>query len=308
MNIGGEQFQLEHVDRTKDVLHNIKHLFQAVGLMSDKKEWKNLPPLLEGIYFSDGTKLKLMHWSKLARKAGLAGCMDQIISSAQRVSKTGLQLNETSLVVEILWWIQRNAWQSRLPPLNHSKARKSLAMAEQVAALLESEAHCGGPIRGSTDPRTRPEVIGILLELACAASTQQPGMDANGKVNMYADRLIANMGPGFDWRDGWEETVQEGYFARDRLLRNASPVLFGLRHASKILGPASANLKQLKKLEKGLAAELDEAYAKFIEEQPDKRSIGRESYEWLVLEKQHISQEKQEEPVAEIEPALESTT
>jgi hypothetical protein len=69
---------------------------------------------------------------------------------------------------------------------------KALKQADDLAELLESADHGSGRKLSPNDPRTRPAVIGLFLELhAVYAQQYQNGQDVSGKVKAYATRFMA---------------------------------------------------------------------------------------------------------------------
>ncbi|KAI9729661.1 MAG: hypothetical protein M1818_008414 [Claussenomyces sp. TS43310] len=234
VEIAGEEFYLGHLDRTKDQPNSAKGLLQAVTLMKDKKDWDNLPIFFEGLKTAKRT-IKTCHLEKVVRKAGNAGRQDTILECARRVSKTGFALKDAGLVREIMWWLQYKAASSTWDP---SQTQKALSMAEQVAILLEDERHSGQRVvKGIQDVKIRPEVVGILLELAAAHAKQKGTGDADGKVTTYADKLISIMKDDRDLRTALP--VEDGWDARNNWLRFVSPIIYGLRTAGEVLENAS---------------------------------------------------------------------
>jgi hypothetical protein len=242
IEISGEDFTLAHVDRTKDIPDATKGLFRAVALMEDKKDWDNLPVLLEGLATA-GKQIKLQHWQKLVRLAGKAGRQDTIIECARRVAKTGFALKDQALVRDVLWWIQYKAAKSNW---GAKDTKKALAMGEQVSVLLESESHAGSKsVVKSSDPRASPEVVGILLELAVADAKLNEGKDIDGKVKMYAERLVGVIRGDVEVKSALP--IPTGDIERNHWLSHVSPILYGMKGAGDILGKSSASSEQLQK-------------------------------------------------------------
>jgi len=248
--------------------------------MKDKKDWDNLPIFFEGMKTA-GRKFRLHHLEKLVRKAGMAGRQDSILECARRVSKTDFVLQDAHLVREVMWWIQYKAASTNWDATNTQRA---LSIAEQVSVLLEDPRHSGSrTIRGPSDPRVRPEVVGVLLELT-AANAKQNGSDADGKVQIYAQRLINILEDGRIWEnvlpppaDGWE--------ARNHWLRFASVILYGMRTAPEFLTDAKLR-KELKPLTSKLQDIVTRQRSIISKELPEGATpLGVWSYDTLVAGK-----------------------
>lgn len=240
VDVSGEEFRLRHVEKTRQP-DSVKGLFQAVSLMKDKKDWDNLPIIFEGMKTA-GRKYKLHHLEKLVRKAGMAGRQDAILECARRVSKTDFVLRDASLVRQVMWWIQYKAVSNDWDAKNTQRA---LSIAEQISVLLEDPIHSGSrTIQSPDDARVRPEVVGILLELA-AANAKQNGSDADGKVQLYAERLINIMRDGRTWDNALPK--EDGWEGRNHWLRYATAILYGLKIAPEVLADAKLQ-KELKAL------------------------------------------------------------
>jgi hypothetical protein len=96
--IANDEFRLQPIDRTKDILGVKTALDKALDLMKDKKDWDNLPSLLHGIKNVEAPgkgggnflkKKKHRVWKKVVIKAARVGRLDVILECARRVSDTG---------------------------------------------------------------------------------------------------------------------------------------------------------------------------------------------------------------------------
>ena len=68
--VAGERFQLQHINRLRDVPGGRSGLVAALNLMTDKKDWDNLPSILRGLK-NAGLKFKAPVLLKLTRRAGI---------------------------------------------------------------------------------------------------------------------------------------------------------------------------------------------------------------------------------------------
>jgi hypothetical protein len=278
VEVSGENFQLKHIDRTKDQLGTVECLLKLVSLMKDKKDWDNLPIFLEGLRIA-GRKLKPQYWEKLVRKAGQAGQQHTILECARRASRTGLVLKDLNLVREFMWWTQHKALSAGWTV---QSTKKAFLMAEQIADLLEDEKHCGGTFLAASDPRARPEVVGILLQLAAAHAKLSTGKDEDGKVEIYSKRLLGTLARKVNLREGLP--VGRGLWTSNALLCYITPIIYGIREAAEILGPASEIAKQLKEQEPALAAIAARERENIMAEEPAEGSkrVGVWNYNLLL--------------------------
>ncbi|KAH8805913.1 hypothetical protein F5884DRAFT_464775 [Xylogone sp. PMI_703] len=188
VDIGGEEFRLEHIDVTKDVPNTRRALFSAIELMQTKSDWDNLPLILQGLNGAN-RKLKPKDAAKIVRKACLAGRHDVALECARRVGTTGFSLHDPEIVTELMWQLQKKAADANW---SEKQTKQALAWAEMVADLLEDPRHAGSRTVSETDPRILPDVIGVLLQLAAVrASRHLDGKDEDDKVAKYAERLSA---------------------------------------------------------------------------------------------------------------------
>lgn len=198
--------------------------------MKDSNDWENLPRLLVGLKTARRV-LEKEDWERMVRKAGQAGRQAVLLECASRVSETGFKLGDVEMVAEVMWWMQQRAANVKW---NLKGTAKALNMAEQVMMLLESDKHVGRAGLGKLDPRQRPEVVGILLQLAAARAVKhQGGKDTDGKVKSYAQRLKHTMD---------KEIVMDvagGWHARNLLLCRIVPILHGMKMAVGVLEPGS---------------------------------------------------------------------
>lgn len=256
MEIGGEEIRLKHINMTKDVPNQRKAVRKALGLMKEKKDWDNFPLLLEGLHsagrVTDDVALELF-----VRMASMAGRQDAVLESVRRVSKTGLRINTRQIAKMVVWWIQYRALAN---DFSHADTKKSLSMAEQIAILMEDDAHAGGRVTDSEDPRTSPEVIGFLLELSALNAKHQGGKDENGSVEKYAKNLLASLRDkeleGMASRNRKTDPARVHEIESNSMLQTVAPILLGVRTAVSILDQSSDTTRQLRDLETKLAAQV----------------------------------------------------
>lgn len=256
---------------------------KVLKLMATNKDWDNLPPLLEGIYTMKESVGKpqaklLRNIFTIIRKASLAGRQDVLLECARRVSETGFELKDFHVVREIMWQIQYKALSHDWSP---AQTKKAFGNAQQLANLLDDERHSSGNrITGPTDPRARPEVIGILLELAAVQAKISGSEEDRLNVEVYARRLLAVLPDGFNL-DEYDDQSEGDAGAPVHTLRFSSTILYGMREASKVLGPASEEAELLNQKSNELARLVKSVSDLAMQSPGDAKSLGRWTYQKL---------------------------
>jgi len=126
---------------------------------------------------------------KILRKLQLADQFGVILRSLRRSAATGLTLKNDAVLNQVLNALRETA---SLDNWEKERLQKALKQADDLAELLESADHGSGRTLSPNDPRTRPAVIGLFLELhAVFAQQYQNGQDVTGKVKAYATRFMA---------------------------------------------------------------------------------------------------------------------
>lgn len=276
VRVGGDEFKLRSLwDRP--VPTPVKCLREAVRLMKHKKDWDNLPAMLEGLNVA-GVRLSSPILSKLVRKAGQLGRQDVIFECAKRVERTGFVMKDLPVVQSIMWWIQYRALSDNW---SLKETTRALKMAEQVSVLLEEKNHAGGPLRDPLDPRARPETIGILLQLAAAQAKLLAGTENDGKIKLYANRLLGSLRDGVDFS---KALVPAGdtWWRKDALLFSLSPVVYGLRLAVEMLPTEPEMVHELRQQETHLSSQVSTARETLLKEIPvQARPLGLSCYDKL---------------------------
>lgn len=229
VDIADESVQLEPLDATKDIPDSWKSMEKALDLMRDGTgDWANVVGLLAGMRTA-GRRFKSWQYEYVIRTAGEAGAGYVVVDAARAVRRTGLELRDLRLVREAFWACRskaaREGWKAE-------PTEKALAWARQLAGLLDDSAHCGKlNLVGGRDPRIQPDIIAVVLELAAMrASRHTGGKDVDGKVLMYAERLMPNL------EGAAEEDIGQEVARNDYEVLRWLPVLNGLELAQKVLG------------------------------------------------------------------------
>jgi hypothetical protein len=192
VNIGGEEFTLEHLGGWGVMPNRKKQLQHVLRLLKegDPNDWNNLPSLLRGLHMmgKDPSPRVRARIVRLATDKGRFGIILQCLNSA---NNTGLTLKDPEVLEQVIWSLRQIAQKGEWSEEATAKAIKD---ANEVASQLESDAHGTGKHIGKDDPRRSPYVLGIFLELAAVYAWRfKGGEDVDGKVKAFADRLLSNI-------------------------------------------------------------------------------------------------------------------
>lgn len=253
--IAGEEFTLKPLSKLERP--NVRRsLATAIELMKEKRDWDNLPNLLKGL--KTAGELRLTNtWKPTLRKVvsrlGTAGRQDVLLECLRRGSETGITLSSRSFATGIFTQFHRKAFNSDFSPQD---TKKAFSWAEQVAVLMENPEHAGNTnLAGEDDPRTSPEIIGVLLDLAAVnCSKNLGGKDEDNKVASYTEKFLSTPValkpvPDVKGRAGHD---------LNRWLWSAVPVLHGLNLAQIILGPKSKYADELRSQAATVGAQVED--------------------------------------------------
>ncbi|KAN0078729.1 hypothetical protein V8E54_005242 [Elaphomyces granulatus] len=220
-----ETFQLRPLDPQS--LPRKEEIVQVVSLMKTTKDWQNIIPFLVGMRMSRRF-LTQGRWEWLIRKAGEADSLGIILELAKQSDKTGLKLKEIDIVHRLFFALHQKA---QAADFEGDSMKKALSLAKQFAMLLEAPEHINHNI--TLDPKRRPFIIGVLLELSAArALDESEGRDEGGHVKSFAEKLLASWAPGsFDGKiQNWVRV--------DRMLQENVPIWNGIRLTLQVHGIA----------------------------------------------------------------------
>ncbi|KAF2235874.1 hypothetical protein EV356DRAFT_575398 [Viridothelium virens] len=203
VTIGDEEVELVHMDQLNlpNTWDLTKRVFALLSKEKQAKDWHNvLPNLMHGF---QGVRFGLSpaRMEKMVRTANSAEMQDVVMKCLQQVKTTNLSLKWPGIRYEVLWGIHAAAQNGGTEPWGEQETKQAIGWMKQVAIQLESRIHGGGFLNDSHDPRASPAVIGLLLELyAARASQHMGGVDMEGKVRIYAERLMDVLPR---WRDDY---------------------------------------------------------------------------------------------------------
>lgn len=280
--IANEDFQLQHIDRTKDLPNHKKALFKAISLMKEKKDWGNLPNLLAGMKLAGMNTSGLSMKNRIVSLVRQAGRHEVILECLLRAEDTGIQLKEPVFATMVMLAIQQRAFDT---DWHEHELAKALKWAELVVVMMEEPKHAGSRVlAGKDDPRLQPQVIGILLELASMKAVKYlEGRDVDGKVAEYSTRLL---GTPLDFEPlAYEsEHAYESEYALNPWLWAHVPVLHGMYEALKVLDPSSPVAEGLRTKSEVLDSMVSTTYEKLADlaSKENKSLIGLKMYEKLL--------------------------
>lgn len=191
VSIGDEDIKLEWIDRLREIPNRTKLAHRALSLMAEGEAqgWMNLPALLTGLKKANKEPLSSELMEKVVRKAISCGRIGPVVQCLQQSHLTGMTLKREEVLQHVVCGLhataQKDGW-------TQEATAKALKLANQVALMLEDEEHGGERHLRPHDPRQRPEILGVFLELAAVnAYKHQAGRDVGGKVKSYADRFMS---------------------------------------------------------------------------------------------------------------------
>ena len=193
VSIGGEEIQLEHLGG-HGVMPNrkkqLQHVLRILKTSSEASDWAILPGLLKGLH-SMGKDPPPRVRARIVRLAALRGQFGVILVALGKVRETGFTLKDPLTLGAVVWGLRQVAERDNW---NEEGVARAIKDANAVATLLESELHGSGKKLRVNDPRTRPSVLGVYLELAAVYAWRfKDGQDVDGKVEAFAERLMSNV-------------------------------------------------------------------------------------------------------------------
>lgn len=199
-----------------------------LDLMQAGRDWVNMVPFLEGLRQS-GRKVRGWQVEKIVRKAGEKGRQGVVVEMLRRVEATGVRLGDVRVAREVMWGGVLKGVQSGWEWYGVRMAERYV---EQCWDMLSEERHVSKEDKKmGGDPKTRPEIVGVLLWARVVRSVLfGKGKDEEGKVERAAEMLMAvwkNRDCNVDWEDWYDANYK---------LMMWVPVWHAMRMARKVLG------------------------------------------------------------------------
>lgn len=288
MEIDSEVLRFGHMDLMKDLPNTRKLLYDAVGRMQTREDFENLPRLLEGLH-SAGRRLQTRDYVRIARIAAERGCLYTVIESARMARRTGMRLDASEKVAEILAYVQLKAIDasSKGDKAAVAASDKALLWSEMVVDLLQGDLHGRRIPQGQKDDRfplhLDPQVLAAPLHMAAQVATQaHGGKDLDGKVAKYAKDVVSLWPAGKGLLElhpaqHYDRLGEMHYLTeKNKFVFIAAPLLKGMDLAMEIVSPELA--AELKLRRDALATEVEEAL-KHVRDDPHVK--GRAVYNKL---------------------------
>ncbi|KAH8649639.1 hypothetical protein BGZ60DRAFT_534521 [Tricladium varicosporioides] len=247
-NIAGEEFRLEHVDPMTGKANSRDLFFDALALMKERKDWENLPLLLEGLHKGNSVLTGRPRFREMTcHRCIRAGYADIILECIRRSTDTGMVINSPKIAMSMMILLTEEATRN-----NHdnSSIKKALARAEQLMDLMEDPKNAKYYTNAAEDPRVRPELVGMALDLASRLSLSGDGAGIDKKVEDFAKKVLGTW-PNLEspWTRNASEsvTVEREHAINNTWLRQLSTLLHGLKLSQKVLSGNPELASQLKK-------------------------------------------------------------
>jgi hypothetical protein len=233
------------LDKTTDLPSTRETIVEAFRRMKTYADFQNIRPLLEGCV-RDRRKMTPGRYNQIIRTLAANNCLPIAIDCAKAAERTGMKLNTSEIINDLLVYIQQPAIMSGF---SLSKTRTALQRVSTIVDMLETdESHKPTAETQGAFPFYRdPQVLAARLHMAAAqAWHHQEGKDVDGKVAKYADELVKlwpedagllDLQPDAAYQD---INKMKYILGRATYLWYASPVLNGLTLAAQVVDPGLA--------------------------------------------------------------------
>ncbi|PYH48853.1 uncharacterized protein BP01DRAFT_288252 [Aspergillus saccharolyticus JOP 1030-1] len=177
-----EEYRLQPMEFTAQPRNSKAN--ELIRRMKTEDDWKQLPAFLTALH-NVNRKLNL---EMVVRRAGMNDAMKFILAAAQ-AKDTGFSLRSPGLVQKIFFELHLHAQKHGF---KGPEVDRMLRLAQSFVDLMGLPRHVNN--NPAKDPRRRPAVIGVLLELSAARALDKfGGKDTDGLVRAYSERLLASL-------------------------------------------------------------------------------------------------------------------
>lgn len=194
ITLGDEDIPLKWIDKRTEIPNRVRLLKKALELMrnGEKRDWNNLPPLLAGLTAVNKTPQD-RQLAKMIRLASESGKFGTILACLHQADRTGMTMKKDEVLNGVMWAI-RELGRGEDGEWSKEALEKAIKDANEVGKQLEDKKHGSGSFLKENDPRRRPEVLSVFLELVAVYSYKfQDGKDVDGKVRTLTERLLGNI-------------------------------------------------------------------------------------------------------------------
>ncbi|KAI4213111.1 MAG: hypothetical protein LQ351_004265 [Letrouitia transgressa] len=251
-----------------------RSLNRMLDLMKEGRDWINLPAFLENLWLSQRT-IKGWQMAKIIRRACESGNQGIILECLRRMEKTGMVLADLEVARAVMWGGMKRCMQSDWAEQGLEAAERYL---NSVWNLMEDERHVKKEIqRTKKDPRMRPEIVGVMLQVQAARRALYGEGAEKESVQRSAEILLASWDnieadvDELDWNDANWKLMMWG------------PIWHGIKMALGFLGESPLRMKLENKMTKDLEPKIQKAREVVLAcaPQPEKR-LGLSVYEALL--------------------------
>lgn len=231
VRLANEIHPLKPLDKTKDEPGTRKTVYNITKMMSDCGDWRPLAPFLEEIRIAK-RRIDSGMIQRIVRKAGEGGQQEPVLDVLRRVERTGVGLWDVEVAREVAWAGLEIAVQGEW---GEKALKKAVVYAKVVEEMLFEQRH-DRKRPGWMHPRSKPEVLAVLVLLRAALLLKYPEAEAAAESGKEVERLAGLMlkgleGSGTEMRFEGDDWVRANY-----LLCIWAPVWHASRLASRIMG------------------------------------------------------------------------
>ncbi|CAD6591011.1 MAG: hypothetical protein ASARMPRED_005146 [Alectoria sarmentosa] len=238
VRLGDEVLQLLPLDKRRDEPPTRSSFAKVVQLMGESGDWGNMAGFLAGLKVA---RRKLAGWQveKMVRRAnegGKQGVMHEIL---RRVEKTGVGLWDVKVCREVMRGAILKGVQSGW---SKEGIERGVKYADNIWELMWGPRHAEEQKKLGTDPRGRPEILGVMVLMhAIKALKLAGGKDEGGVLEKYAEVMLKR------WENSRGEMVidEQDWSDVNYKLSIWAPVWHGMKMARQVVGAGSPLGKKL---------------------------------------------------------------
>ena len=199
----------------------------------------NIVPFLTELKTA-GRKVKGWQFEKIVRRMGEKGGLGVVMEMARRVEGTGMRLGDVRVTREVMWGAVIKCIKEEWSEEGVKDAEKFI---EGVWQMLSDERHVDRNAMGKeSDPKLRPEIVGVLLWIRALRSTLlEEKKDPNTKVKKAAEMILATWKTANTTLDNDNKSWNNANYK----LMMWTPVWHGMKMAKKIVGENTALGREL---------------------------------------------------------------
>lgn len=296
VEIKGEEFRLEYIDRTQGVPATKDTLMRFSKICRNGNDWSNLPALFQG-FRTANRKIETSTVLSVIRKAGRYGHMAAVVECLRQLEKTKFP-TDVEVLEDVLFWIV-------FPAATKGWPRSRIAKAHTLTMQFVKVAEANGLLNGKEAQQNRSYqttvAASVLAPMAIGLKAEEEGF-TQATTTTYASRFLDMTEDDPALAQAMPSPSSEASIhAKNHWLRRVSPVIMACNLAADVLPNQSEALlgraNAIKDRAEPLYQELVQAGAE--------NSLGPSSYraanQKVVIEPKDVPEEPVvEEPIAEV--------